>query len=75
MVRGAAEHHNVPGSLIWFGGSLSKAFGCRGDISRANEAEMAKFRATPVGSSAGPGMPAAAATCAASLRFVHRGLT
>ena len=70
--RGAAEHHNIPSSSTWIGGSLSKAFGGCGGIIPASEADVAAFRATPVGLGGGAGMPAAATMCAASLRFVRK---
>lgn len=70
--RGAQEHHGIPSSSVLFGGSLSKAFGTCGGIIPASEEEVAAFRRTPVALGAGVGAPAAAAMCAASLRYVRR---
>lgn len=69
--HGAAELHNIPGSSTLVGGSLSKAFSACGGIIPASETVVAELRTTPAGLGAGPGMPAAAAMCAASLRFIR----
>jgi 8-amino-7-oxononanoate synthase len=70
--RGALEHHHMDSALALVGGSLGKAFGTCGGIIPANEAEVASLRLTPVGLGASTGAPAAAAMCAASLRYVRQ---
>jgi 8-amino-7-oxononanoate synthase len=74
--RGAMEHHHVNSDLALIGGSLGKAFGTCGGVIPAKETEVASLRLSPVGRGASTGLPAAAAMCAASLKFVrhHREL-
>jgi 8-amino-7-oxononanoate synthase len=69
--RGAAEHHNIPAASVVIGGSTGKGFGVVGGIIAASEDEIAKFRGTPASRGAAAGLPAAAAMCAKSLRYVR----
>jgi 8-amino-7-oxononanoate synthase len=69
--RGASEHHSIPASAALIGGSLSKAFGAVGALIPANASEVAALQATPVYRGAAVGLPAAAAMCAQSLRYVR----
>jgi 8-amino-7-oxononanoate synthase len=69
--RGVGEHAVTLGFPVLRGGSLGKAFGTCGGIIPASEEEVASFRCTPAGRGASAGLPAAAAMCAASLRYVR----
>lgn len=69
--RGAREHHHLAPSTALVGGSTGKAFGAVGGIIPASEDEIAAFRATPAARGASMGLPAAAAMCAMTLRYVH----
>jgi 8-amino-7-oxononanoate synthase len=69
--RGAIEHHALSREAVLVGGSTGKAFAAAGGIILGSEDEIAKFRGTPAGRGATVGMPAAAAMCAASLRYVR----
>jgi 8-amino-7-oxononanoate synthase len=69
--RGAGEHHGVRAPSILTGGSLGKAFGTCGGIVPASAEEVAAFRLTPTARGASIGLPAAAAMCASSLRYVR----
>jgi len=68
--RGAAEHDAVSSARVLRGGSLGKAFGTCGGVILAEEADAEPLRGTAVGRGASTGLTAAAAMCAASLRFV-----
>ena len=68
--RGAVEHHRLDPALVLRGGSLGKAFGTSGGVIPACSEEVERLRATPASRGATPGMPAAAAMVAASLRYV-----
>lgn len=68
--RGAIEHHQVRVPAL-IGGSLGKAFGTSGGIIPASVDEVRAFRSTRAGRGATAGLPAAAAMCAASLRYVR----
>jgi len=68
--RGAVEHHNIRVPTL-IGGSLGKAFGTSGGIIPASPDEVSAFRMTRAGRGATAGLPAAAAMCAASLRYVR----
>lgn len=70
--RGAVEHHQIDSAMALVGGSLGKAFGTCGGLIPASEAEVASLRSTLVGRGASTGLPAAAAMCAASLRYVRQ---
>lgn len=70
--RGAREHHHLPASVALIGGSTCKALGAVGGIIPGTEDEIAEFRATPAARGASIGLPAAAAMCAASLRFIGK---
>lgn len=69
--RGAAEHHGVSSAHILTGGSLGKAFGTCGGIIPTWPDEVAVLRMTPTARGASVGLPAAAAMCASSLRYVR----
>lgn len=69
--RGAAEQHGVPESMIIRGGSLGKAFGTCGGIVLGSNEEIAAVRRTRVGRGASQGLPAGAAMCAASLKYIR----
>jgi 8-amino-7-oxononanoate synthase len=69
--RGAREHFGVGPASSLAGGSLGKAFGTSGGLISASDEEIAALRATPAGLGASPGLPAAAAMCAASLRYLR----
>jgi 8-amino-7-oxononanoate synthase len=69
--RGAREHFALPPSSTLIGGSLGKAFGACGGVLPSTAEEVANFRLTPVGRGASAGLPAAAAMCAGSLRFIR----
>lgn len=69
--RGAYEHHGLPLSSVLFGGSTGKGLGVLGGIIPASLDDVAAFRATPVARGASAGMPASAAMCAASLRYIR----
>jgi 7-keto-8-aminopelargonate synthetase-like enzyme len=68
--RGAVEQYAIRMSAS-IGGSLGKAFGSSGGIIPASEEEVAAFRRTRAGRGATAGLPAAAAMCATSLRYVR----
>lgn len=68
--RGAFEHHGLDADCVLIGGSLAKAFGTCGGIIATSESQAAAMRATPAAIGASPGLPAAAAMCAQSLRYV-----
>jgi 7-keto-8-aminopelargonate synthetase-like enzyme len=68
--RGAVEHHTLQGARTLRGGSLGKAFGTCGGIILAEESDAQALRGSPVGRGASTGLTAAAAMCAASIRFV-----
>jgi 8-amino-7-oxononanoate synthase len=70
--RGAAEHHDIPAASIIMGGSTSKALGVMGGIIPASKIRVAAFRSTPAGRGAAAGLPAAAAMCAASFKYVRQ---
>lgn len=70
--QGSAEHHGLSGSNILIGGSFGKAFGVCGGIVLGNADEVAACRATPTGRGASAGLPAAAAMCAESLRYINQ---
>lgn len=70
--RGAWEHHHLDASSALLGGSTGKALGVVGGIIPASEDEVAAFRSTPVGRGAATGLPAAAAMCASSLRYIRQ---
>jgi 8-amino-7-oxononanoate synthase len=70
--RGLVEHLGVANSFVVAGGSTGKALGVLGGIIPATESEVAAFRDTPAGRGAATGLPAAAAMCAASLRYVRK---
>jgi 8-amino-7-oxononanoate synthase len=69
--RGAAEHHDLPAASMIMGGSTSKAFGVMGGIIPSSETRVAAFRSTPAGRGAAAGLPAAAAMCAESFKYVR----
>jgi 7-keto-8-aminopelargonate synthetase-like enzyme len=68
--RGAVEHHNLESARLLRGGSLGKAFGTCGGIILAEESDAEPLRGSAVGRGASTGLTAAAAMCAASVRFV-----
>jgi 7-keto-8-aminopelargonate synthetase-like enzyme len=68
--RGAVEHHTLQSARLLRGGSLGKAFGTCGGIILADESEEEPLRGSAVGRGASTGLTAAAAMCAASIRFV-----
>lgn len=70
--RGSAEHHGVEDVCVLAGGSTSKAFGVVGGLIPATEEDVMSCRATPASRNASAGLPAAAAMCAASLRYVRQ---
>jgi len=70
--RGAIEHHQLPASSALVGGSTCKALGAAGGIIPASEEQVAELRATPTVRGASSGLPAAAAMCARSLRYIHQ---
>ncbi len=70
--RGASEHHQIPANQAIVGGSLGKAFGTCGGIILSGEAEIEALYSTPVGRGASTGLPAAAAMCAASMKYVRQ---
>jgi len=74
--RGAVEHYSLPSAGLLRGGSLGKAFGTCGGIILAEESDAEPLRGSAVGRGASTGLTAAAAMCAASIRFVgeHPGL-
>jgi 8-amino-7-oxononanoate synthase len=69
--RGACEHHGIAGDTAIAGGSTCKALGVVGGLILGTAAEIATFRLTPIGRGASIGLPAAAAMCAASLRYLR----
>ncbi|MBM0106515.1 pyridoxal phosphate-dependent aminotransferase family protein [Steroidobacter sp. S1-65] len=69
--RGACEHHGIAAGAAVIGGSLGKAFGTYGGIALGTSHEVAAYRKSPAARGASPGMPAAAAMCAASLKYVR----
>jgi 7-keto-8-aminopelargonate synthetase-like enzyme len=69
--RGAVEHCGIDPEMAYIGGSLGKAFGTCGGIIPATTSQVAAMRATPVGLGASVGLPAGAAMCARSLRYVR----
>jgi 8-amino-7-oxononanoate synthase len=69
--RGAYEHHDVPRRSIVIGGSLGKALGVCGGVIPASEDEAAAFRSSPASRGASTGLPAAAAMCSQSLKYVR----
>lgn len=69
--RGAAEHHGIFGPDVHIGGSTGKGLGVLGGMIPATAEEVASFRMTPAGRGAAVGLPAAAAMCARSLRYVR----
>jgi 7-keto-8-aminopelargonate synthetase-like enzyme len=68
--RGAVEHHTLESGRLLRGGSLGKAFGTCGGIILAEESDAEPLRDSAVGRGASTGLTAAAAMCAASIRFV-----
>jgi 7-keto-8-aminopelargonate synthetase-like enzyme len=68
--RGAVEHHSLESARLLRGGSLGKAFGTCGGIILAEESDAEPLRGSAVGRGASTGLTAAAAMCAASIRFV-----
>jgi 7-keto-8-aminopelargonate synthetase-like enzyme len=68
--RGAVEHHALQSARLLRGGSLGKAFGTCGGIILAEESDAEPLRGSAVGRGASTGLTAAAAMCAASLRWV-----
>jgi 7-keto-8-aminopelargonate synthetase-like enzyme len=68
--RGAVEHHGLKSARLLRGGSLGKAFGTCGGIILAEESDAEPLRGSAVGRGASTGLTAAAAMCAASIRFV-----
>ena len=70
--RGAGEHHDISAASILMGGSTSKALGVMGGIIPASANHVAAYRSTPAGRGAAAGLPAAAAMCSASLKFVRQ---
>lgn len=70
--RGAHQQHHLAQTSLTIGGSTAKGLGVVGGLIPANEAEVAAFRATPAYRGASAGLAAAAAMCAASLRYVRR---
>jgi len=68
--RGAVEHHALESARLLRGGSLGKAFGTCGGIILAAESDAEPLRGSAVGRGASTGLTAAAAMCAASLRWV-----
>jgi 7-keto-8-aminopelargonate synthetase-like enzyme len=68
--RGAVEHHTLQDARPLRGGSLGKAFGTCGGIILAEESDAEPLRDSAVGRGASTGLTAAAAMCAASIRFV-----
>jgi 8-amino-7-oxononanoate synthase len=69
--RGGCEHHRISVDARLAGGSTGKAIGVIGGLIVASEREVAAFRLTPAGRGASAGLPAAAAMCAASLRYIR----
>jgi 7-keto-8-aminopelargonate synthetase-like enzyme len=69
--RGASEQHELAGPAVFMGGSLSKAFGAAGALIPATREEMSALLTTAVSRGAGVGLPACAAMCAESLRYVR----
>lgn len=69
--RGALEQHGLAPDRVVRGGSLGKAFGVSAGVIPATDGEAASLRSTGVGRGATPGIPAAAAMAAASLRHVR----
>jgi len=67
---GASEQFSVREASV-IGGSLGKAFGTCGGIIPARTEDVAAYRQAPAVVGASPGLPAAAAMCAASLRYVR----
>lgn len=70
--RGAWEHFRVHPSQVLAGGSTSKALGVVGGIIPGTSEEIEKLRNSPASRGASHGLPAAAAMCAASLRYIRR---
>jgi 7-keto-8-aminopelargonate synthetase-like enzyme len=68
--RGAAQHHSLESARLLRGGSFGKAFGTCGGIILAEESDAQPLRGSAVGRGASTGLTAAAAMCAASIRFV-----
>jgi 8-amino-7-oxononanoate synthase len=70
--RGACEHFNLPAPSALVGGSTGKAFGVVGGIIPATREEVDLLRDSPASRGASHGLPAAAAMCAASLRYIRQ---
>lgn len=70
--RGVSEHHDLHAPSILIGGSTGKAFGVIGGIIPGSEAEIAELRMSPAARSSSVGLPASAAMCAMSFRYVRR---
>jgi 8-amino-7-oxononanoate synthase len=69
--RGVLEHHGMPTEMALVGGSLGKAFGTCGGIAPCSTEDATAVRATRVACGASTGLPAAAAMCAKSMRYVN----
>lgn len=69
--RGLSEHHGIASSSLLIGGSTCKGFGVVGGLILASECEVEALRATPASRGASAGLPAAAAMCASSLRYIR----
>lgn len=69
--RGICEHHGISSDVAIRGGSVNKAFGVIGGLIPASTEDADACRSTPVGRGASPGLAAAAAMCARSLRIVR----
>src|SRR5262249_10204026 len=69
--RGASEHHGLAAPAVFVGGSLSKAFGAAGALIPATREEVSALLKSAVSRGAGVGLPACAAMCAESLRYVR----
>jgi 8-amino-7-oxononanoate synthase len=70
--RGACEHFNLPAGSVLPGGSTGKAFGVVGGIIPGSREEIGILRDSPASRGASHGLPAAAAMCAASFKYIRR---
>jgi 8-amino-7-oxononanoate synthase len=69
--RGAVEHNNLAPEIAVIGGSTGKGLGVLGGIVPGSEADVFTFRRSPAARGAAAGLPAAAAMCAKSFRYLR----
>lgn len=69
--RGVCEHFGISRATLLSGGSTGKALGVLGGLIPATKMQFAALCSAPASRSAAAGLPAAAAMCAESLKYIH----